>query len=879
MQANHKTPFSIRPIAAAVSAASTALAGSTGASAQDAPDEGARDAVEEIIVTARKREENIQDIPSSVQAISEDMLKQIGALNTEDYARMIPSMTWLNFSQAGNNYISFRGISTGIDDFVAQASASVYLDEVSVSQTGSQPDIRMMDIDHVEALAGPQGTLYGASAQAGTLRIYTNQPDPSRFEANVDTNFRAGGESSMSHSITGVLNAPLVDDVFAIRIAAQTARDGGYIDNVLGHTPDTWYGSRVGSSERADWGTLDNSEVVEDNWNSVDFLALRIQARWNINDNWSATLGYSYSENEAQGANDYNPYVGDLKTVAFNKNYRRDEWDLYSLTVEGDLGFAQFVSATSFFDRTYEYSLDATVYFKYYHAWGCEGRSDTTYYSWLWVNPTTGLGIYYPQYCIMPMPTADAPNQQRDYLGVIEGPSWNDKFAQEIRLQSQGERFDWLLGLYYEGSSDNWDSVWMKSTSADYQNTLSRAYFENRYERSFAGAEYAFLSTDRTDWKQKAAFGELIWHITGDLHATIGGRWFETKNDKQYLKYHGGRTGDDGRQVGFALQPISQPGTGGFAVAESKVTEFVPKFTLSWNLSEDKMLYATYTEGVRSGGTNRNNGNADWSKTFFPQVFQPDTVANYEAGLRSLWADGSVRFNLSAFYMDWKDFQIEVVDPSGQSCTPEEPVLCGNPWLRVVGNVGDAHTAGVTAEFDWVPAEGWDIGANAQWLEAESDEEIVLNARPVSSSDATPRAVITKGLELPNTPDFTASAWASYSWPVNLVPGGEMTLSGSYSYRGESSNIFIPVPETGPNPSFTNEAYHWLGARLALYSSEGDWQVDLFINNLTNERADYWHGSGNFEWQFARSGEYDRYHRVWTNRPREFGVRFAIWWR
>ena len=333
-------------------------------------EEEAQDLVEEIIVTARKRDENLQDVPSSVQAIREDMLKQIGALHIEDYARLIPSMTWIEFSQAGSNYISFRGITTGTDDFVAQASASVYLDEVSVTQTGAQPNVRTMDINRVEALSGPQGTLYGAAAQAGTLRVYSNQPDTTKFESSVDTNFRSGPESAMSHAVTGVLNVPLVEDVFAIRIAAQTGTDGGYIDNVLGHTPDGWYGYSVNSGERAAWGTLDNSSVVEDNWNSVESLATRIQARWNINEDWSATLGHNYSVQEAQGANDYNPYVGDLETIAFNNNYRQDEWDLFSLTVRGDLGFAQFVSATSFFDRQYDYSLDGTVYFKYYHSWG-----------------------------------------------------------------------------------------------------------------------------------------------------------------------------------------------------------------------------------------------------------------------------------------------------------------------------------------------------------------------------------------------------------------------------------------------------------------------------------------------------------------------------
>ncbi|MCY3621354.1 MAG: TonB-dependent receptor [Gammaproteobacteria bacterium] len=236
-----------------------------------------------------------------------------------------------------------------------------------------------------------------------------------------------------------------------------------------------------------------------------------------------------------------------------------------------------------------------------------------------------------------------------------------------------------------------------------------------------------------------------------------------------------------------------------------------------------------------------------------------------------------MQLNASYFYMDWDDFQIEVVDPSGQSCTAEVPVICGNPWLKVVGNVGDAHTAGFLVEAEWVPADGWDLGANAQWLEAQSDEEIILNARLNSAGE--PRAVVTEGLELPNTPDLQVSAWGSYTWSTSMVPGGQFTLSGSYSYRGESRNRFIPQPESSANPSFTNEAYHWLGARLALWAGEADWQVDVFVNNLTDERADYWHGTGNFEWQFSHSTDYEHYHRVWTNRPREFGIRFAKWWR
>ena len=152
------------------------------------------------------------------------------------------------------------------------------------------------------------------------------------------------------------------------------------------------------------------------------------------------TASHNYAKNEAQGANDYNPYVGDLETIAFNKNYRQDEWDLFSLTVEADLGFAQFVSATSFFDRQYDYSLDGTVYFKYYHAWGCEARSDAAYYYWLWVNPNTGLAVYYPQYCIMPTAVGGNPYQQATTSASSKGPPGTTSSPRNCASRARGRR-------------------------------------------------------------------------------------------------------------------------------------------------------------------------------------------------------------------------------------------------------------------------------------------------------------------------------------------------------------------------------------------------------------------------------------------------------
>jgi len=232
-----------------------------------------------------------------------------------------------------------------------------------------------------------------------------------------------------------------------------------------------------------------------------------------------------------------------------------------------------------------------------------------------------------------------------------------------------------------------------------------------------------------------------------------------------------------------------------------------------------------------------------------------------------------VQLNLTWFYMDWVDFQQEIVDPSQFECAdPSQVEPCINlPWLKVVGNVGDAHSTGIQAEFAWVPSERWDIGANVLWLEAEIDQDIVV--------DPDDGEIIRKGTKLPNTPELKASAWATYSWPVEFVQGGEMFIRGQWSYTDDSHNLLIPVdPCCSSNPSFTNASYSIADLRFGLISANGNWQLDLFVNNVTDERAEIYHGTGDFEWQFSRSGEYEHYHRIYTNRPREYGIRFTKRW-
>ncbi len=487
---SNKSQYSISPIAAAVSAA---LAAPGAAIAQVDSAEGE---LEEIIVTATKREQDIQKIPASVQAIPEAMLQEIGALNTEDYVLLMPSVNWVNFNSGGSNFIIFRGVTTN-GSFTATQSSSIYLDEIPMTATnGSQPDVRILDVARVEALSGPQGTLFGGAAQAGTLRIITNKPDTSNFEASAEIIARNGDESDASYSISGVFNIPLVEDVFAIRIAGQAAEDGGFIDNLLGHHPDTWFGEtaaenaaggtaapRAWGANRLEWGNTRNDNVAEDNWNSAEHALFRVSARWDISDNWAVTGAYHYGDTESQGNNAYNPFVGDLETISFVKNISRSEWDMTSLTIEGDFEWGQFVSATSFLENQRTFQSDTTMYYKYYMTRNyCTDKGDwaDSGYYWLWDNTENGRAIYAPLYCVWPTTNpSGAIDQLPDLAGRVTGPEWQERFTQEFRLSHQGDTFDWLAGLYYEESNDSWNSIWLQDAATPYQDSMSYAFIEH----------------------------------------------------------------------------------------------------------------------------------------------------------------------------------------------------------------------------------------------------------------------------------------------------------------------------------------------------------------------------------------------------------------
>jgi len=796
------------PIKSTVAVAvSMALSGHAGtAEAQ----EGSSGGLEEITVTARKREQSLQDVSASVQAITGDDMKRQGLSNMADVIRFLPSVSTIG-GTAGANKIIFRGVSDNPNAFIAASSSALYLDEQPLTQFAVNPEPRMIDIERVEALAGPQGTLYGDSSQSGTLRIITNKPDPSAFSAYGDVMYRTGEESDASYEVSGMVNLPLIEDKFALRLVGFSSTDGGFIDNVLGDSPMR--------------GGFTNADVVEENINGVDTVGGRAAAKWFLNDNWGITLAGIYQKSEAQNRNDYDPDVGDLETVKFFNDVRNDEWSQFALGIEGEFGDGfEFVSSTSYFDRDVDYVYDRTTYAAYFNYTFC--------------------GLYqFPGYCWSGQTFYD-----QDTVAKNTYVQENTRFTQEFRLSRSTDNTRWVVGAFYEEKTESWDyktqpNQFSTSPIPVYYWTVVNSYtFDASLDPSFWRS-----GDDGTNWDQWAVFGNFSMDFNDQWSAEIGLRYFDQKMNRTY----------------FVDKPflVDAPGWPDVVTPTGGNSGTVPKVSLTYRFDDEKLIYGLYSEGFRAGGVNRNRT----PYTRFPSVYEPDKLQNYELGAKTRWADGRIQVNATLFYMQWSDYQIEVVDPSFQPCGPGEVPevdLCDQPFQVVVGNVGDAQQTGLEMDFQAVAGENLDLGLNMTYVKAETSESFVVT-QPVE-----------KGTRLPNVPEFKLTAFGQFNWPVNFVSDGSMYARLQYSYQSESDNQLEPFPELEPLeypnlPKRVQSAYGIADASLGL--SGKSWDLQAFVNNIGDERAVLFDNVLFHDTFFGRN-------KVNVNRPREYGLRFSMRW-
>ena len=647
-------------IAAALTPAGQALA-------QDQDADSDR-VLEEVIVTATLREASMQDLPQSLQAFTTEDIVRNAFTSFTDVANAIPSLT-LIADQPGRNSVKFRGISTGTGEYYTASTSSIYFDETPLTFNSQQLWPAMVDIARVESLPGPQGTLFGASALAGTVRVVTNKPDTTSWSGEVYGEFFATDGGDDSYAVNGWLNVPLIKDTLAMRFVGHTREEGGWIDNVFGETyvqPDARFQSPG-----------NNAAIVEDDYNDYSLTGGRASLLWNITDNWAATVALIAEDNASEGSWADDENLPDGQHSFFHKETRDDEWWNASLLIEGDLGFATLTSSTTYLDREITYEFDNMIY---------EQWKDSYF------------GAYYALY-----------NSEYTY-GFLFNDQTQDRVSQELRLTSTTDsRFQWMIGGFYEEINDQW---LYGATNPDLVDTVMW-YYANylAYYYNYAGYDVTYPLTpttlgytqrlDRTN-EQLAFFGEVTFEITDKWWVTGGARWFNFKQD--YFEQN---------QFPEGLPPAGSYDTNGIVASVSDESDTVYKFSTQYFFNDDIMAYFLFSQGFRLGGENSERA-ANTGQV--PPTFAPDFLDNWELGAKMTFLEGRMQLNVVGFLLDWKDRQFSISNFEEN----------GAWWLRGTENGGDTETTGIEISLDWQITDNLFITGSLTTLDAEISDEIRL---------------------------------------------------------------------------------------------------------------------------------------------------------
>jgi len=789
--------FGLTPISAAVVAALNP--GNAALAQQDEAPGNVQ--IEEIIVTATKRAMPLQDVPQSIQAFSQEDIEKMVMKNMEDYTRAAPSAT-LTASQPGKNILTMRGISTSAEEWRTESRVAVYLDEQPITSISNQPDVRMVDIERIEILPGPQGTLLGASSMSGAMRIITNKPDFDGVSGMAQAMISTTDGGDPSYDLNGVLNMPLVDDKFAMRLVGYAAHEGGYVDNVFAQT--------LSGVPGAHSGRVDNSDVVENNQNTYDILGGRLSTLWQINDKWSADIGAIYQTSESEGTWLSDDALGDYKVARFYDEWRDDDWWQVSATFNGDLGFARFTSTTSYFERDTAYEFDN----QYYNQW------QTAYYGVYWGQE---YGYYF------------ALRYHWEYeFGHIYNQSRQTRFAQEFRLTSTTDsKLQWMLGAFYDDVYDTWlygsvipgltDTIgwyWANYLSCYYA-ALPNA---EQWKCPLPDTDVTYVNNYKKWIQQTAVFGEFDYSITDSLTASFGVRWFRYDRD-EYQLYEAPK----------GMIPVGTYARDWYApdfTATGSDSDTLLKFSLKYTFDawgKDAMVYFTRSEGFRLGGQNSPKAVATG---LVPPTYASDTLTNYELGLKSQFFNNRVQLNIAAFKIEYDGIQINARPPStDQGSTPW--------WLRGTFNAGTAENKGFELNGSWLATDVLKFEWSLYKGDAKFTETTYLN--PDDAVNDPDNWWFLAGSRMPQSPELKYRWAIEYTIPQPFGTESDLFLRYDSSYQGETYRQ--PQgwdSENDPDqivPSWTTANFQ------AGMQFENDLSVGLFVRNVWNETGSNYSGS------------------------------------
>ena len=870
--------------------------------------------IETIEVTATKRTESIQDVPVAVSALSGDALENMGIDNFQDYVEFLPNVVFQG-TGPGQNEIYIRGAATTQSSITLssvqalQPSVAFYQDEMPVSMAGRNLDIFATDVERVEVLPGPQGTLFGASSQAGTVRLITRKPDHAGFAAGFDTAIATTKGGEMSNTVEAYISITPTDDL-ALRVVAYNDKQGGWIDNIEN---DPGNGGYIGSAvvvDRISGGALAgygadpaemdsrrivnsgitpstaavvsprNSQHVEDDFNDAVYAGARFGLSYHINSDWDLLVQHTQQSLDTEGVFAYDPTVAEDQAIRFQADENSDEFGLTTWTVDGRLDKLDVVYTGGYLDREIDTVTDYTGY--------------------------TNGGLFSAYYLCNHYDTPDNPADIRclDPVKYYKEDTTSTRMTHEFRIDTKFDApFRITAGLFYDeqevATVGQFKIANTEMTTFGFDN-LQRTLVGNEGINSDGGpfpSEISFANDITHKIEQIAVFGQMEYDITDSLTASLGARWYQiddiytgsttTVDVTRRVKAFGSMDPDELAAVGLDPDAVAAAVASGQLEVDDlgadgvlTVDDTIFKFGLDWKVSDDILLFTNYSEGFRPPVTNRvggglsNNQSGAFEGFRIPVYSTTDTLDNYEVGMKGDFLDGIVRINATAYYSEIGELQTSRFDPTNIS------------FLVFTDNVGDAEIKGLDADITWLATDDLVVNAAFSMIDTE-----LTRVNPELEGIAAG-----VGSELPYTASFSGNINARYYFELDGGQQGFVNASVAYTgdrLAGMVMDAYVMEDATrhiygmGSGLKIEDEAAVYEGAtftdadgnafrggryvqesyvisNVSVGMSEDSWKVELFIDNLFDESAIL-----NIDTQQFTP-------KVVTNRPRTMGVRFSF---
>ena len=818
----------------------------------------AQEVIDEIVVTARKKSESLQDVPIAVSALGEEQLEELGVDKFTDYLAQLPGVT-AGGSGPGQNTIYIRGVASTTPNLTTAGVAglapnvALYLDEQPLTQPGRNLDVYAVDMERIEVLSGPQGTLFGASSQAGVVRLITNKPQIGETSVTGRAAFSITKGGDPSNKLEVVSNIP-IGDKLAVRAVVYGDQQGGFIDNVAPKTELTAKDSarfraegtmrsngvpvsakRKGFQAGADLSGVNaeaanNSDKLADNFNDSEYSGVRLGVRYEADNGVNFTSSITSQRLEADGVFFDDPEQGEYKISRYQDDRLTDEFINANWTVDGNFNGLDVLYTGAMTERETDQVVDYTDYLfvgQYLPHYICDTSvsypNETLSGDSLVLFDNTGTptgACSTPESLVTSYSELETESHELRFSG-----DWDDYTSATVGVFTLSSELKERNDFVYLGSEGRFADIYPVNTDGISQ------------PGPYPGAAFWRNDITRTD-DQFGLFGEVTYQLVPDLIAvTYGARFYDVETDLKGSA-RGGFGAKDNNGDGTLPAPDQNPAANNlttlFSAAgpgpdKAESDGVISKVSVSYTPAEDLLYYVTYSEGFRPGVLNRPGGKKKGNYTV-PYAVDTDEITNYEFGWKYTAPNGRMRFNGSAFYVDIERLQTTIFDPSISNLFFSE-------------NAANAELMGLEGDFTYLPesVQGLTLTGAFSLLDTEVTEVLV------------PTNDVKKGSSLAYAPELQFNIRARYEWEM----GNGMTghIMPAVIYSDEQYSDIISINRDRIDSSTV--------VNLSVGITAEAWSGEVYIDNLTDEYA-----------ETARNFVNDR-ERVTPMRPMTLGVRLS----